>query len=270
VLALIGGAPPLPGQAMCSLGSSSMVFAPLPPDHAVADPANRLYVYPLLPYPLLGGVSSTTGAALQWAWESLYGDHTPIEDAIRQAVAVPAGAQGLFFLPFLAGERSPFWNDGLRGGFYGLTLAHRRPHLLRAVLEGVAFSLRFLLDLYAELGVRLDAIALAGGGSATPGWPQIIADVCHLPVRIYTGAETVTRGLYAFACQSLGGESFVQALARTFPAPVVLSPRPDGQVYDEIYRRYCLLADFAHHTLSAGPQTSPGRTDFHFQGVELP
>ena len=257
VLALITASPPLPGQVTCSLGSSSMVFAPLPPDHPVADPTNRLYIYPLLPYPLLGGVSSTTGAALQWAWESLFGEETAIEDAIRQALAIPAGAEGLFFLPFLAGERSPFWNDQLRGSFYGLTLAHRRPHLLRAVLEGVAFSLRYLLDLYAGLGVHLDAIALAGGGSATPGWPQIIADVCRLPVRIYTGAETVTRGLYAFACQALGGEPFVQALARTFPAPVVLQPQSGSQVYDEIYRRYGLLADFAHHTLSASPHARP-------------
>lgn len=275
VLALIAGAPPIPGQATCSLGSSSMVFAPLPPGRTVADPASRLYVYPLLPYPLLGGVSSTTGAALQWAWQALYGDETALEDAIRQALAVPAGSQGLFFLPFLSGERSPFWNDQLRGGFYGLTLAHGRPHLLRAVLEGVAFSLRHLFDLYAELDERPHALALAGGGSATPGWPQIIADICRLPVRIYTGAETVTRGLYAFACQSLGGEPFAPALARTFAAPTVLQPQPDGQeVYDEIYRRYDLLADFAHRTLSTSPDTRPrdgsGPADFRFQGVEHP
>ncbi len=77
VLALIAGAPPLMGQVTCSLGSSSMVFSPLAPGQTVIDSGQRLYVYPLLPYPLLGGVSSTTGAALQWAYHTLYEEGRP-------------------------------------------------------------------------------------------------------------------------------------------------------------------------------------------------
>jgi sugar (pentulose or hexulose) kinase len=104
-----------------------MVFTPLPPGHTVADTENCLYVYPLLPYSLHGGISSTTGAALQWAWQTLYEGQSGFEEAVAQGLQAPAGAEGLFFLPFLSGERSPFWNDGLAGAFYGLTLAHRRP-----------------------------------------------------------------------------------------------------------------------------------------------
>jgi xylulokinase len=251
VLALVAGAPPRVGQVTCSLGSSSMVFAPLARGQNVRDPRGRIYTYLLLSYPLLGGVSSTTGAAVQWAWQSLYEEQIPFEAAVQQALTTPAGAEGLVFLPFLSGERSPFWNDGLRAAFYGLTLAHRRPHMLRAVIEGVAFSLRYLLDIFAALGVALDSIALAGGGASVAGWPQLMADVCQRPVHVYTGEETVTRALYAYACLAVdAGDDFAAALARTFAAPVVYQPAQAGDVYDAHYRRYCQLAEFADGTLS--------------------
>ncbi len=251
VLALVAGAPPRVGQVTCSLGSSSMIFAPLAPGQTVNDPRGRIYTYPLLSYPLLGGVSSTTGAAVQWAWQSLYEEQIPFAAAVQQALAAPAGAEGLVFLPFLSGERSPFWNDGLRGAFYGLTLAHRRPHMLRAVMEGVAYSLRYLLDIFAAVGVALDSIALAGGGASVAGWPQLMADICQRPVHVYTGEETVTRALYAYACLAVdAGDDFAAALARTFAAPVVYQPDRDGDVYDALYRRYCQLAEFADGTLS--------------------
>jgi xylulokinase len=251
VLALITGASPQPGRVTCSMGSSSMVFAPLAVGQTVAGAGQRLYIYPLLPYPLLGGVSSTTGAALHWAWQMLYEDQTPFDAALQQALATPAGAEGVLFLPFLSGERTPFWNDALRGAFYGLTLTHRRSHLLRAVLEGVAFSLRYLLDEFARLNVAIDAIALAGGGAAITGLPQLVADVCARPVAVYAGEETVTRALYAYACQVRDGEDFASALSRTFGAAEVFAPSHTlARHYDEIYAQYCQLAEFANATLA--------------------
>jgi xylulokinase len=251
VLALITGAPPQPGRVTCSMGSSSMVFAPLAAGQTVADAVQRLYIYPLLPYPLLGGVSSTTGAALHWAWQALYEDQTPFDVAIQQALATSAGAEGVFFLPFLSGERTPFWNDALRGAFYGLTLTHRRGHLLRAVLEGVAFSLRYLLDEFSSVNVAIDSIALAGGGAAIIGLPQLVADVCARPVAVYAGEETVTRALYAYACQALDGEDFASALGRTFGAAEVFAPsRAIAGRYADLYAQYCQLAEFANAALT--------------------
>lgn len=251
VLALVAGAPPQPGRVTCSMGSSSMVFAPLADGQAVKETGGRLYIYPLLPYPLLGGVTSTTGAALQWAWQALYEEQTPFAAALKQALATPPGAGGLCFLPFLAGERTPFWNDALRGAFYGLTLSHRRPQMLRAVLEGVAFSLRYLLDEFAHVGVAIDAIALAGGGATLPGLPQLMADICARPVAVYAGEETVTRALYAYACQALAGEAFASALARTFGAPELYTPMAAvAACYDQLYASYTALAEFADATLA--------------------
>lgn len=250
MLALIAGAPPAMGQVTCCLGASSTIFSPLAPDQQVDEARGRIYACPLLAYPLLGGVSSTTGAALQWAWQAFYAGQIPFDEAVRQAVEVPAGAEGLMFLPFLSGERNPFWNDALRGAFYGLTLAHRRPHMLRAVLEGVAFSLRYLLDDYAEVGVDLHTIALAGGGAMLAGWPQRIADICRLPVHVYAAEETVTRALYADACLALEpGSSCEQALARTFAAPEVFAVQAPDDTDSSHYRRYCRLAEFADQSL---------------------
>jgi xylulokinase len=252
VLALVTAAPPTPGRVTCSLGSSSMIFYPMIGSEDYSDEKRRIYEYPLLPYRMLGGVSSTSGASLYWAYQTLYGAEQPYDAAIQEALDTAPGADGLVFMPFLSGERSPFWSDALSGGFYGLRLSHSRPQMMRSVMEGVAFSLRYILDIYRELGVPLDQIALAGGGAATPGWPQIFADVCQVPLAMYAGQETVSHGLYAYACLASGETSFADALARTFAPPVYVSPKLECQDdYDRSYKQYCALVEFASQTLAA-------------------
>lgn len=251
VIALLGAAPPKAGRLSCSLGSSAMVSTLLAADQVITDPQQRLYVYSYLPQPLLNGVLSTSGASLTWAKEALYGEEIAWDGMLAAAGTVPPGADDLFFLPYLTGERCPYWSDSLRGGFYGLTLSHRRPHMVRAVMEGVAYSLRHLLDIAAELSVPIAEIALAGGGAAVAGWPQIIADVCQRPLLIYADQETVTKALYAYGITALDKNlSFDRALARTFgpPRPVDSQPELAG-TYDVIYRQYRSMADFAAETL---------------------
>lgn len=247
VLALMGGAPPRVGRLTCSLGSSAMLSSPLAPEQTLDDPASRLYVFPFLPYRLLNGVLSTGGAALTWARRALYNEEEEIAALVDAALATPPGADGLFFLPFLTGARSPYWSDDLRGGFYGLTLSHGRAHMVRAALEGVAYSLRHALEIAAELGAPMDEIALAGGGASVPGWPQIMADVCQRPVVIYAGRETVTRPLYAYCAAALGSApSFDAALAGAFTEePHHFTPNPAlSPVYAANFNRYRALADF--------------------------
>lgn len=251
VIALLGGAPPKLGRLTCSLGSSGMLSTLLTENQPVDVSCQRLYIYPLLPYRLLNGVLSTSGAALTWAWQSLFDPGTPLQVALDAAAETPPGAAGLFFLPFLAGERCPYWSDTLRGSFYGLTLSHHRGHMCRAVLEGVAYSLRHLLEIAEDLGASSHELAVAGGGATISGWPQIIADVCQRPVLLYAGQETVTRALYAYSVTALDPTtSFDEALDRTFETPQRLKPQPElAEVYEPIYRRYCLLADFAAKTI---------------------
>jgi sugar (pentulose or hexulose) kinase len=226
-----------------------MVFAALAEGQEPHDPAERLYTYPLLePYRLFGGVSSTTGAALVWAFDNLVRGRADQDfpQAMREAAAIEPGAGGLCFIPYLAGERSPYWSDDVRAGFYGLRLAHDWRHQLRAVMEGVAFSLRHLLDIYEELGVPVVELALAGGGTKTPGFCQMLADICQRDAAIYTEEETVTRALYALCRSALDHADFAASLQATFPPPEVIRCRPDGSAaYQLGYERYRRFADFA-------------------------
>lgn len=247
IIALLGGAPPQAGRLTCSLGSSCMIASPLAADQSLDDPKFRVYTNWLPPYRLLNGVLSTSGAALTWAWQTLYGKEIALENVMAEAAAQKPGGNGLFFLPYLAGERTPYWNDNLRGGFYGLTLAHSKPQMVRSVLEGVAYGLRQVIEISAEVGIKLNEIALSGGGAMLPDWCQIIADVCQLPVRVFCGQETVTRPLYAYcAVADTAGIDFEEALLRTFEEePQIYEPdRRVTAVYDPIYLSYCTLADF--------------------------
>jgi xylulokinase len=198
---------------------------------------------------MLGGVSSTSGAALLWAYENISrgpAQGESFEAFVTEALAIAPGAEGLTFVPYLAGERSPYWNDTIRGGFYGLRLSHDHRHFARAVMEGVAYSLRHLLDIFGELGAPVDEIALAGGGTRTEGWPQMFADVCQRPVAIYAGQETVTRVLYALCQSCLGVSTFEDSLAATFDEPHCFANRGElADVYETGYRAYRSLARYA-------------------------
>jgi len=110
----------------------------------------------------------------------------------------------------------------------------------------VAYSLRHLLDIYAELSAPVTELVLAGGGTQTPGLAQIIADVCQYNVAIYTEAETVTRVLYALCQSALNQIDFDQALVSTFPTPAVIPCQRDyANDYQRSYEAYRRLADYA-------------------------
>ena len=113
-------------------------------------------------------------------------------------------------------------------------------------MEGVAYSLRHLLDIYEELGVPIDEVALAGGGTRTPGWPQMFADVCRRPVAVYAGQETVTRVLYALCQSHLGAASFEESLGSTFDEPATFQPREKvSRIYETGYHTYRSFANYA-------------------------
>ncbi len=249
VAALIGGAPPRPGRVVCSLGSSSMIFMALAADQHPQDPSHRLYTYPLGPYRLLGGVSSTTGAALVWAFNNIArpdSSDNEFERIMAEAAQLAPGADGLCFIPYLAGERTPYWLDNIKAGFYGLRLSHTRQHMIKAVMESIAFSLRHLLDIYAELETPVEELVLAGGGAKTPGLPQLIGDVCQYDVAIYTEAETVTRVLYALGQSALNQTDFKDTLVSTFPPPdLSRCDRDKAALYQQGYETYRRFAAFA-------------------------
>lgn len=164
------------------LGSSSWVqAATTAPLH---DPAMRSmtfdHVVPGLYAPT--ATMQAGGASLSWVAE-LLGAEDDMDALLAAAGDASAADEGLYFLPHLLGERSPYWNAAAAGAFVGLERHHGRGHLVRAVLEGVAFNLRTCLDAFTENGVAATGLDVIGGGARSEVWMQVLADVWQLPVR---------------------------------------------------------------------------------------
>ena len=182
--ATVGAGSVLPGDAYTYVGSSAWIA--FTAERPVYDPQMRTFTLahldPRLYMPL--GSMQCAGGSFDWL-ESLLrgqGEGRLYDDLGAAAGAVLPGAGGLLFLPHLMGERSPYWNPLARGAFVGLNMAHGRPEVTRAVLEGVAFNLRSILDTLGAKSTGTAAMRLIGGGARSPAWRQILADVFGLPV----------------------------------------------------------------------------------------
>jgi xylulokinase len=170
------------GILSTSIGTSGIMF--VHSDKVEIDPLGRLHTFCHAVHGKwhMMGVSLTGGGALQWFNDRLCaelnsGKASSYDVLNREAVSVPPGSEGLFFLPYLAGERTPHADPFARGCFIGLTLKHGRGHLARSIMEGVAYAMRDSLAIIQEMGVPVRQIRASGGGSRSPLWRQIQADV---------------------------------------------------------------------------------------------
>jgi xylulokinase len=156
------------------------------------------------------------------------------------AETIPAGSDGLIMLPSLMGALAPSWNASARGAFMGFTLAHRREHFCRAILEASAYSLRDITDQLQRMGLPIEEIRAVGGGARSPLWRQIKADVTGLPVSITETVETTVlgAGILALAGSGLIG-SLEEAVGLTTHVIETCEPHPETHaLYDEYYQLY--------------------------------
>jgi xylulokinase len=159
----------------------------------------------------------------------------------REAERVPPGAEGLVFLPCMQGAMAPEWNGAARGVFFGLTLAHSRAHMTRAILEGSAFGLRDILEAMKAAGLDVRRLTIVGGGAKGPLWRQIKADVTGLPVRVPESVETTATGAAILAAVGAGVHRSVADAVSAFVAfrPEEHEPNSERrEAYEEAYRRY--------------------------------
>jgi xylulokinase len=157
------------------------------------------------------------------------------------AAEVPPGADGVVFLPCMQGAMAPEWNGAARGVFYGLTLAHTRAHLTRALLEGSAYALRDILEAMRGAGLEVRRLTIVGGGAKGALWRQIKADVTGLPVRVPASVETTATGAAILAAVGSGVHAGVADAVAAFVAyqPEEHLPDPERhQRYADAYRRY--------------------------------
>ncbi|MBV9836865.1 MAG: xylulokinase [Solirubrobacterales bacterium] len=188
-----------PGPVSVALGTSGVVFAALP--EFAADPQARVHAFcHAVPgtWHAMGVMLSAAGS-LRWLRDAV-GAEVGYEQLLGEAARWPAGTEGLLFMPYLAGERTPHADPDARGAFAGLSVRHDRGALVRAVLEGVAFGLRDSLELIAELGERPELGRVSGGGARSDLWMQIVASALELPLE----RVAVDEGA-AFGAAILGG-----------------------------------------------------------------
>jgi xylulokinase len=199
---------------------------------------------------LLENPGFVSGGNLRW-WRDQFspverdaearGEGDAYELLTGPAAAVPPGAEGLVYLPCMQGAMAPEWNGAARGVFYGLTLAHTKAHMTRALLEGSAYALRDILEGMAAAGLEVRRLTIVGGGAKGALWRQIKADVTGLPVRVPTSVETTATGAAILAAVGSGVHASVAEAVDAFVAyqPDEHQPDPERrQRYDEAYRRY--------------------------------
>ena len=189
------------GPCLITIGTSGVVFAAA--SRPVIDRAARLHSFchaaPGLWHTM--GVMLSAGGSLRWLRQTLREaapglDYGPMDAA---AAAVPAGCEGLIFLPYLTGERTPHFDASARAVFFGLSLKHGLGHLTRAVMEGVVYGLLDSVRLMREAGTRMDVVYLSGGGGKSDLWARMLASALSLPVRRLSVDEGPSYGAAALA-----------------------------------------------------------------------
>jgi xylulokinase len=249
-----------PGVVSSVIGSSGVVFA-----HATEPARDGLGRVHTFCHAVPGawhvmGVTQGAGLSLRWFRDEVAG---PLEkeDARRHgrdvydvltetAASVPAGSDGLCFLPYLMGERTPHLDPRARGVWFGITAAHTRAHLVRSILEGVAYSLKDCLDILTEMGVAVGEVRASGGGGRSPFWRQVQADVFGVAVASLGIAEGPAYGAALLAGVGTGAWSSVaEACEATVRVSSRLAPNPDTRaayarghaVYKDLYKRLAPL-----------------------------
>ncbi len=234
------------GAAYNYVGSSSWIAISTP--KPIYDPDYRTFTFghviPNMVMPT--GTMQAAGASYQWTRDQLALVEQQAAEALGISVyelmnleiaQVAPGAEGLFYLPYLMGERSPRWNPHARGAFVGLTIRHSRAHLYRAVLEGITMNLRVILDAFRQQGTRIDAMRVIGGGASGRIWNQIMADVYGMPVhRLAILEEATSMGAALVGGVGVGlYPDFSMIETMNHIAGTVL-PDPKAQaIYDRMY-----------------------------------
>jgi xylulokinase len=245
-----------PGAVSATIGTSGVVFAAT--SKPVLEPQGRIHTFC---HAIPGrwhvmGVTQGAGLSLRW-FRDQFGvaqedRKDPYKGLMDEAAEAPPGADGLLWTPYLMGERTPHLDPYARGALVGIIAQHTRAHIIRAILEGVAFSLRDTLTIFAELGVPAESIRLGGGGARGELWRQIQADVYGMPVDLLAAEEGAAYGAALIAGVGAGVwpsvenacQTAVHVAKRIQPAPKNVSLM--NRQYVEYRKLYPALRHILH------------------------
>jgi len=237
------------GAVSATIGTSGVVFAST--DRPAMDPQGRLHTFC---HAIPGrwhvmGVTQAAGLSLRW-YRDQFGEASPgvqkkdgrdpYDVFAEEAATAPAGSEGAFWAPYLMGERTPHLDPNARGAMVGLTASHTRAHVIRAILEGVAFSLKDTFTIFEEMKVPVTAIRLGGGGARSPLWRQIQADVYAHEVEVVAAEEGAAYGAAILAGTGAGAWASVeQACNAIVRVGKKITPnQKDSATLQQAYRGY--------------------------------
>lgn len=209
-------------------------------DRPLVVPGSYSTIAPLPGLFSVGGAMAATGRAVDWFRVEVLGGATTTATLIEEAGTIPPGADGVVFLPYLAGERSPLWDPTARGAFAGLALGHGRGHLTRAILEASAFAIRHVAESILAAGVEVGTMRVCGGPARSETWNQIKADVTGFTVDVPAVLETAVAGSAILAATGVGAwpdlPTAIRGMTRTARR---LDPNAANRaIYDSTYDAY--------------------------------
>lgn len=249
--AALGNGVCVPGILSITLGTSGVVYAQT--EGIVIDPTGALHTFcHAVPgtFQLMGGVLSAAGS-LHWFRNTLGREGEGFPELLSEAERVVRGSEGLIFLPYLTGERSPYNDPLARGAWFGLTVRHERAHLIRSLLEGVGFALYDLVNCVRNLGVQVKRIHLAGGGARGDLWPKILSEIIGERVYLAGVKDASAYGaamLAASAVLSVPLEDLCESWVKTDDS---VFPEKDAHetylpVYEVFHGMYAGSCEFMH------------------------
>ncbi len=245
----VGNGIVLSGIVSATLGTSGVVFAHS--DEPTRDPRGRVHT---MCHAVPGkwcvfGCMLAAGGSFQWFRNTLGQDEVarskkrkvdPYELLVAAAERAPAGSEGLFFLPYLTGERCPHPDPCARGGWIGITARTTRHDLIRSLLEGVTFGMRDALEIMREMNVPITQVRASGGGARSPFWRQLQADIYNQPIVLTNASEGPAYGVALLAGVGTGmWKTVEEACKRSIKQTARISPKPKtAQRYDVLFHTY--------------------------------
>jgi xylulokinase len=237
------------GVAYNVIGSSSWIA--LASAQPLLDPEMRTFTWAHIVPGMFSpcGTMQAAGTSYQWARDHLAQSERSVAESLglptyevmnQEVLQSPPGARGLLYLPYLMGERSPRWNPMARGAFIGLTIRHRHVDLLRAVLEGITFNLRVILEAFLNQGAQIPALRLIGGGARSIVWNQIMADIFGIPVqRLSVSDEATSMGAAVAGGVGIGIWKDFSQVDRMIDVISETKPREEWRrPYDDLYEAF--------------------------------
>jgi xylulokinase len=237
------------GTGFVALGTSGVLFAPSVTMQIDPDGALHAFCHAVPGQYHLMGVVLSAGGSLRWYRDVVASDQpvaeaNPYDTLMADAATVAPGADGLYFLPYLAGERTPHMDPHARGAWIGLTLAHRRSHLVRAVLEGVSFALKDCLLPMQRLGVSPELLCAVGGGARSDLWRQIVSATLGVRLQRLAVEEGPALGAALLAAVGAGVHADVATAVAAAVRPKGPPETPDQaleQRYGELFQNFAAL-----------------------------